>query len=356
MASTFAATTRAMDEWLTGPTALLDDLRRSTPGHATLASVSEDGQTLTVSAGGRKPVPPLAVSLGADGSDPARSGLAAAVKGKAVALAIPPSWVIARRVELPIEAASHVDGIVASRVSALSPLPSSEVYYGHRVLSADREAKQIVVAVAVVPKARVGGVLEKLSAVEARQVTISAPFPDADAVAVSTHRQSGAGARGKIKLALAATLAACLIASVAALAARPFIADHYAEQRALFEARAETARNAIAAATAPDKAATPPEQEAMGIKDDAISALGALDDLAAALPLHSYATEISLAEGRMRLSGRTEDVPEVITALESSGRFADSKLVGPALRGEDGTTSEFEVDTRPLIRTGGTLR
>lgn len=356
MASSFAAAARAMDDWIAGPAALLDEIWRSAPGAALSATVSGDGQTLTVAAsGGRKPAASITISLAADRA-PAPANLSAMVKGKTVALNIPAPWVIARKVELPIEAASHVDGIVATRISALSPLGPSDIYYGHRILSASREAKQIAVAVAIVPKARVAAALESLAGAEARQVDIAAPFPKADPVAVLTRRASTTGARGRIKFAIAAVLGLCVVSSTLALAGRPYLADMYAERRAALEVRAEKARTAIAAATAPDKAATPPEQEALGIKDDAVSVLGALDDLALALPLHSYATEVSFAEGRMRLSGHTQDIPEVLTALESSGRFVESKLVGPALRGEDGNTLEFEVDTRPLIRTGGALR
>ena len=48
-------------------------------------------------------------------------------------------------------------------------------------------------------------------------------------------------------------------------------------------------------------------------------------------------------------------MPDVLTALESSGRFVESRLVGPATRSQDGTTSDFVLETLPLIRTGGGL-
>ncbi len=241
-------------------------------------------------------------------------------------------------------------------MGALSPLPASDIHFGHRVLSIDRDARQITLAVAIVPKARVAGALAFLTQAEARQVVISAPFPDGDDVEVLTQRQLLAGTRGRIKLLLTIVLGLSLVAAVTALTARPMIQDSYAARRDAVEARAETARQAIATAANSQKPETAPEQDALNIKDGAISALSALDDLAVSLPMHSHAVEISLADGRIRLSGRTMDVPEVLTALESSGRFEDSKLVGSALRGEDGLTSEFEVDTRPLIGSEGSPR
>lgn len=355
MASRFSAAIRGVDDWIAGPASLLDELVRAKSGSRVVARVADDGSALEIElATGRKPSAPLLVPISPDMQGSA--ALRTALNGKAVHLGIPARWVIARRIELPMEAAIHVEGIVTSRMGALSPLPASDIYFGHRVLGISREARQITVAVAIVPRSRVAAALACLNVAEARQVVISAPFPEGETVQVSTQRQRVAGTRGRIKFVLAGVLGVSLAAAVTALAVRPMIQNSYAERRAAVEIRAEKARQAIARAATPDKADTAPEQMALNIKDDAISALGALDDLAEALPTHSYAIEVSFADGRMRLSGRTMDVPGVLTALESSGRFEDSKLVGPALRGEDGVTSEFEVDTRPLIRTGGSLR
>ena len=355
MASPFTAVIRGMDDWIAGPASLLDELSRVKSGSRVIGSVADDGSELEIRpVSGRKPSAPLSMPISEDAQPSA--AFRSAVNGKTVHLGIPASWVIARRIELPMEAVSHLDGIVASRMGALSPLPVSDIYFGHKVLEIAREARQVTVAVAVVPRSRVAAALACLNVTEARQVLISAPLPEGGDVTVSTFRQLGTGTRGRMKLLLAGILGTSIVAAIAALAVGPMIKDSYAERRGAVEIRAEKARQAIAFAATPVKAQTAPEQTALNIKDDAVSALGALNDLAEALPLHSYATEVSFADGRIRLSGRTLDVPEVLTALESSGRFEDSKLVGPALRGEDGVTSEFEVDTRPLLRTGGSLR
>lgn len=354
MVSSFTAAIRGLDDWIAGPASLLDEIIRIKSGSRIIAAVSDDGSVIEIQpASGRKPSAPLSLPLSESEEPPA--ALRSVANGKTIHLGIPANWVIARRLELPMEAASHLDGIVASRMGALSPLTISDIYFGHRVLEIDREARQMIVAVAIVPRARVAAALACLAVTDARQILISAPFPECDEVIVSTYRQQGSGTRGRIKFVLAGILGISLVAAITTLAAQPLIKKSYAERRAAVEVRAERARRAIALAEVPE-AETAPEQAALNIKDDAVSALAALDDLAEALPLHSYATEISFANGRMRLSGRTTDVPEVLTALESSGRFEDSRLVGPALRGEDGVTSEFDVDTQPLIRTGGMLR
>lgn len=355
MASPFTAALRGINDWISGPASLLDELVRAKSGSRVVVRIADDLSALEIKpANSKKRSAPSSFPISPDMQVPA--GLRTLVNGKTVYLEIPATWIIARMIDLPLEAASHVEGIVTSRIGALSPLPASEIYFGYKVQGVSRETRRLTVAVAIVQRSRVATALTCLNAAETRQVVISAPCREGGAVEVLTQRQRTVGARTRIKFVLAGVLGASLVAAVTALAVRPIIQASYGERRAAVDIRAEKARQAIAQAAVPDKADTAPEQEALTIKDDAISALGALDDLALALPKHSYAVEVSFANGRMRLSGRTLDVPEVLTALESSGRFQDSKLVGPALRVEDGVTSEFEVDTRPLIRTGGSLR
>jgi len=355
MASPFTAAIRGLDDWIAGPASLLDELARVKSGSRVIGTVADDGSVIEIQpTSSRKTSAPLSMPISQDAEPSA--ALRSAVNGKTIHLGIPASWVIARRVELPMEAASHLDGIVASRMGVLSPLPISDIFFRHKVIETDREARQMTVAVAIVPRSRVAAALACLNVTDARQVQISAPFPECGEVTVSTYRQQGSGTRGRIKFLLAGVLGISLVAAITALAVRPMIKDSYAERRTAVEVRAERARQAIALAATPFKAETAPEQTALNIKDGAVSALDSLDDLAEALPMHSYATEVSFAGGRIRLSGRTMDVPEVLTALESSGRFEDSRLVGPALRGEDGVTSEFDVDTQPLIHSGGALQ
>lgn len=355
MSFPFAAAIRRMDDWITGPASLLDELVRVKSGNRALARILDDSSALEVEqANSKKRSAPLSFAISSDMEVPA--ALRTAVNGKKVYLEIPATWIIARHIELPLEAASHVEGIVTSRIGALSPLPASEIYFGYRVCGISGEARQLAVAVVIVPRSRVAVALSFLNSAEPRQVVISAPSPEGDGAEILTQRQRTVGARTRIKFVLVGIMVGGLVAAVAALAVRPIIETSNAERRAAVDIRAEEARQIIARAATPDKADTEPEQEALNIKDEALSALGALDDLAEALPDHSYAVEVSLADGLMRLSGRTRDVPEVLTALESSSRFKDSKLVGPALRVEDSVISEFEVDTRPLIRTGGSLR
>lgn len=357
MRSSFGAALRALDGWIDGPATLINERWHAMrPGDRVVARIAEDGRSVTLSSDGKGTTSQSLVPLEPQQEAQARAALGTMLAERDVTIVVPQPWVIERRVELPLEAAGHIEGIVASRVSSLSPIPPHETLFGHRVMNVDRAAKKLSVGIVILPKSRIARTLDIIEGVKWREVTVEAPFGEGDHITLYPRRSGVAVSRRRVKRLTTVLLAASVVSALAAFIAGPFVDGYYDGRRAQFDARATAARAAIAAAAQPDRAATLPEQAALDVKNDSISALGALDDLANALPSHSYATEIALVEGRIRLTGRTSDLPDVLTKLESSGRFLDSRLVGTAQKAADGVSSDFELETRPLIRTGGALR
>lgn len=342
-----------LDGWLFKPASLLDEWARALrPRRRVELSVSTDGANLlAMPARGGRP----AAEFPLKGTD--TSGTAARLKemiaGRRVRILVPSTWIVERSIELPLEAASHLTGIVASRLSALSPVPPAEALHGYRVSQTDRVRQKIEVSVAIVPKVRLAGLLGLLAAANPREIDLRAMLADGGEITLMSSRGGPARATGA-KAFLAVLLILAVGAAGAALGARAWLGAEMAEERAALERRADAARDTIAAASAPVVAESVPEQVAQRIKQEAISVIGALDDLAAAMPLQAHAVEISLEGETMRLAGRTSDLPGLLTALESSGRFTDSRLVGTATRAEDALLSDFVVQTRPLALTGGT--
>ena len=115
-------------------------------------------------------------------------------------------------------------------------------------------------------------------------MTVEAPFGENDRITLYPRRSGVAVSHRRVKRLTTMLLAASVASTLAVFVAGPFVDAYYEGRRAEFEARAATARAAIVAAAQPDKAATLPEQAALDLKNDSISALGALDDLATALP------------------------------------------------------------------------
>lgn len=345
---------RAIDEWVEGPASLIGE-RWGTmrPGARVPVSISADGKALTLQVGRRGPGQEFPLST--DPADASGRALRGAVSGRGVSLAVPTAWVIPRTVEFPLEAAAHLGGIVASRVSSLSPVPAADTIHGHRVSRVDREARRMQVDIAILPRARVGDVLSALDKAGARDVAIEAPLGDGGTIRLDPRRTRAAGGRHRLRYALLALLGILVAGAAIALAAGMVVSGDQDQRRAALEARAEAARLAISNASTPEVADTAPKQAALDIKNRAVSVVGALEDLASALPRHSFATEITYADGRLRLGGRTMDLPDALTALESSGRFADSRPVGALTREEGGVFGDFVLETRPLIRTGGML-
>ena len=120
MQMTLGGVVRAFDDWLDGPASLISDSMGSgLRGKRTRIEIDPDGRMLNLLGGSARSAA-VAVRLGEAGD---AETLASAVKGRNVVLGVPEQWLIRRRIELPLEAADHMDGIVASRMSSLSPLP-----------------------------------------------------------------------------------------------------------------------------------------------------------------------------------------------------------------------------------------
>lgn len=344
--------TRAIDEWMEGPASLIGERWAALrPGQRVAVSINADAGMLMVAAGKRGETQ----SFPLEGEDGAARALRGALSGRGVLLSVPPGWVIARSAEFPLEAAPHLDGIVAARVSSLSPLPASQTLHGHRIEKVDRGARRMEVAIAILPRARVAPVLAVLEQAGARDVMVAAPVSHGGAIQLDPKRNRAGAGRHRLRRTLVGLLALLVTGATLAFAGGTVIGARQEEERAALGARAERARQAISDATTPEVADTAPKQAALEIKNRAVSVVGALEDLARALPRHSFATEIGFADGRLRLGGRTMDLPDALTALESSGRFADTRPIGAMTRAEGGIFGDFVLETRPLIRTGGTL-
>jgi hypothetical protein len=349
---------RGFNAWLSRPASLLDDWWRAIrPGRRAELALSGDGRTLRVVSGPGAGRTSEELVLSGDGEGPlaANQRLSELAPGRRVSVFLPPAWIIERRIELPLEAAGHLPGIVASRLNALSPLPREEVLHGHRIVASDRNTGRMNVALAILPRAKAKGIQDALSRAGAREIELRAPLADGETITLAAGQGGARGATGARRL-LAVLLLLSIAGAGSALAYRVWEAGELATQRANLELRAMTARERITAAIEPVTPESLPEQVALELKEGALSIIGTLENLAAALPLDAYATEISIDNGSVRVSGHTRDLPGVLTSLESSGHFVDSRLVGTATRTEDDGVSNFVVQTRPLIRAEGEVQ
>jgi general secretion pathway protein L len=325
-------------------------------------------------AGARRSVRPLAARLHADGTlhltatrgsaamiipkaDNAPQPVVAAarkrIEGRTVSLALPDDAIIRRTLTLPAEAAEHLQGIIAARLAALSPLPAESVDTGHRVLSTAQDGK-IEVEVLIAPKARTAEAMTVLTRLGAsallltggeRDVVLSSPG------ATAQPRQTG---RKAIKFGLKVTTLLSVLALGAVVAGGPAVMASLELEGESFALRAEAAKAKIAALAGRTKALGTNEEQALALKDQAVSLALALDDLAAAMPDTAHALEVAFANGVFTISGRASDVPQLVTALEESGRFSQTALLGQSSDEEEGETGQtaFSLATRPSALSG----
>ncbi|MCU0830234.1 MAG: PilN domain-containing protein [Rhizobiaceae bacterium] len=342
-----------LDDWFDGPAGWLAErlaVRRAP--RLMPAQLHEDG-TLHLGAGrgGGAMVVPKAETAPQALLNAARKR----IEGRSVSLALPDNALIRRTLTLPAEAAEHLGGIVAARLAALSPFPADAVHAGHRIIAAARDGK-IEVEVLIAPKAAsadAASVFSRLGASAVRltggaeAVVLSAPG------AVEKPREAG---RKAIKLSLKVVTLLCGISLATLLAGAPYVMSALELESQSFALRTEAAKAKIAALAGRTEALGSAEEQALAIKDNAISIALALDDLARAMPDSAHAMEIAFADGVFTISGRASDVPELVTALEESGRFTATALLGQSADEDEtgvGGPVEFQLTTRPLALAGG---
>jgi general secretion pathway protein L len=347
-----------LDAWFGGPASLLAEwlsFRRKT--RFVPARCDENG-VLHLNEGAA-----LAqrVETGRDVAPAQLSAVKKLLDGRAVSVRLPEAFAMRRSLILPVEAGAHLDGIVAARLAALSPLPVDMVLAGQAIAAPSAENGQMRVDVAIVPRAKVLP-LETLFAacgVAEKRFTVD-NGATADRLIVlraGTAEPKRARPATGFKRLLQALTGLSVAAGIAALAGGPYVMAGQKLEADALQLRIDAARAAITAAIDGTIAKGGAEERALLLKGEAQSLALSLEDLALALPDGAHALEITFQNGQLTLSGRGDNVPAIVTALEQSGRFAQTAILGQARDPENPSITTFSMVTRPLaLSNGSTLQ
>jgi hypothetical protein len=293
---------------------------------------------------GKAAVPTATVSL----KDPRAPGIVKAWVGRRDAvLRLEASQALTRHFEVPARAAVHLPGIVTSRLGQLSPLPADQVVSAARIVKVDQGTGQAEAQVFIVPKARFADALDLLTAASAKSVRMELAAGD-DVLPVAIKRAAGRGRgtreRGR---GLGIFMGVLVAAALAGLAADTWHLGETEARMAELRARETQVRQAIQRASTPDSAKSLPERMVADAKAKAGSPLDVMENLALALPDHTFATTITYDGAKLRVTGRSSNLPDAMTALEQSGHFTATRQIGPATRLEETMDVLFVIETTP---------
>ena len=267
-----------------------------------------------------------------------RAALNGRPAGEKILLRPPAAAVLERSVKLPLAAERDPERVLGYDMERLTPFTADEVYWGFSVESRDKQRGQLGVRVALVPRAAVAGLIDRLTAIGARPSLIEAPTSRGLYPIRLSHADAGT-------TRISTRMAGAILAALAFLAvASPFLRqalDMDEAQSTIADLaprvrEAEALRDRISGAgTGGDAVAS--ETRRLG---DMLGALAAITEI---LPDDSYLTEFTMRERKMTMSGLAASAPKLISALSADPRVRNPAFSSAVTRAPDGKFDVFSI-------------
>ena len=292
-------------------------------------------------------------TLASDATETAwRQAFASRRRGEPVVITLDQPFLV-RRTTLPMVAAANLDQLLHYEMDRLTPFAAADVLYSHRVVSRDIAAGTLLVDIAVVPKAWVRDILDRLAALSIRPEALEPPtdglasngeWPARGGPTNADHGNPGIALdhedpvrRARIRLGwrIASGVSAALAATVVAV---PLIrqslalADVDARIAALRPRmdQVDALRRQIAAGSAgAGRIAAARERGTVALR-----ALGVLTDL---LPDDTWLTSIALRHAQLTIEGHSTAATKLIAAMSADPQLKNPSFGAPVVRAENGT-------------------
>jgi len=253
------------------------------------------------------------------------------VAGRATVLCLGEADVLGKTVSLPLAAERELDQALAFEMDRETPFTAEELYWTHRIVSADRQTGRLSVRLSLIPKGVLDPLLADLAAVGIRPSAVEiAEGPDKG---VSLPLRGGAGrARHAAHRLRWPAAAACAVLAAAAVVT-PFVR----QELSLASLDRELAAAKVAATEADSLrreidrlsgSAGFIESE----RDKAGRPLVVLASATRVLPDDTYLTEMELRQRKLTLSGRSAGAARLIGALAADPEFRNPGFSAPVTR------------------------
>ena len=284
------------------------------------------------------------------GAAPARfepPDLARRLAGAVVDIHIPPAWVFRRELEpVAAQSAPYLDAFVRHQIDRITPWRVADVHYKTVLAPIPGDPTRLSVEIGVVPKRLVQSCVDAISAANPSEVRLVAREPSGSLSSISVSNQSLQGMPG-LRRRVRISLAALGLGFVAVIAGAWWYAGTVRSEIADQDQVIEQRNAVLAASLRRAKASTATEEALRALRDSSRPrAVDVIDALSAALPDSAYLTTLAVQKDQIQISGVTQNIPELVPALETSGRFKDVGVTAAMTRMETGTGDRFHLQLR----------
>jgi general secretion pathway protein L len=297
-------------------------------------------------------------SIAVDIEEPAasRTAFARSVKGiklgqAEVVLELPAEQVLQRRIDLPLAATENLREVLGFEMDRHTPFKAEDVAFDYRVVSADRQAKRVLVDLTVAPRAAVDHARRLAAALGlAPDRVVAAGASDAPINLLAAGDAAAAGGARRLTIALAA--AACLLLAV--VVALPLAQKH--KLLDAYEARLAESRAAAAEADALRKRI----DESIGRNQFLVKrrletpmAVAILAELTERVPDDTWLVQLRLTGDQLMLSGYSPTAAGLIPTLEDSAFFDNLRFSAPVTADPRVGRERFGLSAKVAAPTGG---
>jgi general secretion pathway protein L len=267
-----------------------------------------------------------------------------------VALTLQSNRFVFKPLELPARAAEFLDGIVRAQIDRLTPWSAELAAFGFSA-PVDAGGGRLFVTVAATAKSKLAPFARAFSAKGAQAVTLLTRAPDAapaaPPIAVMEENLSRAFGIQAARRILLIVLASCgFVAAAAAVAATVIDGDLDARQDELAQRITHQRATDLAARDALGDPAVAAERALAKRKNETPSAVITLDVLSRIFPDRTYVREMRIESGTLRLTGITDDAPNLIRIMERTPQFTQAIFSAPITHSPSDGGDRFDIEAR----------
>lgn len=250
-------------------------------------------------------------------------------------LRLPPGYLLDRTVTLPLAAEQGLDRVIRYEMDRFTPFAADEVYHTHTIVRRDRTNGRLLATISLVPKARLEGILEALSAVGLKPTLLEGELQGGILRRIPLEGTRPTGERRR-RIAFAALAVTCGILAMLAIVT-PFWVQSQAmddldgriDALAPRVKQAEALRARLAASVAGTDV-TSAERARVG---DALQIIAALTNV---LPDDTHLTGLTLQRRQVTLEGQSASAARLIGLISAEPTMRNAAFAAPVTRGEGG--------------------
>jgi general secretion pathway protein L len=271
--------------------------------------------------------------------------LASLAKGSRLELVLRPNRFLVRPLELPARATEYIEGIVRQQIDRLTPWTAAEAVFGCSTPVTVGTGK-IVTTIAATTRAATEPYIAALAALHPASMSIftRAGAETRDLIKVFEQQARGLLDRQRLsrllRLALAGTAAAAVLATVAST----FVGSYLDSRRA--EINGELTARRIALRLDRNGTDLSPVAALARRKHETQASVIAIEELSRILPDNTYVTELHIDGNMLQVVGLTGDAPSLIRLMEQSQHFSRATFFAPTTRAPTDPADRFHIEAK----------